>query len=140
MLFFTICVRTPLSACPPSSRVSPFCHSAEPYGQGNTRLSHIKYRPLIMPLVALVQKNRAHPQLRTHIWCDAIDGSAVAIRYSVPYGTPFLGALRLAFRLRKSECLYNNATNRQSPKKSTCIECFFYCAHSFARYTNAINR
>ena len=42
--------------CPPSSRVSPFCHTAEPCGQGNTRLSHIKRRRLIMPLVALVQK------------------------------------------------------------------------------------
>ena len=78
--------------CPPSSRVSPFCHSAEPYGQGHTRLSHIKRRRLIVPLVALVQKNRAHPQLRTLVWCDAIDGFAVAIRSSVPYGAPFLVA------------------------------------------------
>ena len=75
----------------------PRLPTAEPCGQGNTRLSHVKCRPLIMPLVALVQKNRAHPQLRTFVWCDAIDGSAVAIRSSVPYGTPFLGALRLAF-------------------------------------------
>ena len=49
------------SACPPSSRVSPICHSAKPYGQGNTRLSHIKRRRLIMPLVALVQKNHSAP-------------------------------------------------------------------------------
>ena len=59
--FFTNCVRTPLSICPPSSRVSPFCHSAEPYWQGNTRLSHIKRRRLIMPLVALVQKKQSAP-------------------------------------------------------------------------------
>ena len=30
------------------------------------RLSHIKRRRLIMPLVALVQKNRAHQRLRTN--------------------------------------------------------------------------
>ena len=34
----------------------PLLPTAEPYGQGNTRLSHIKRRRLIMPLVALVQK------------------------------------------------------------------------------------
>ena len=70
----------------------PLLPTAEPYGQGNTRLSHIKRRRLIMPLVALVQKITAHPQLRTLVWCDAIDGFAVAIRSSVPYGTPFLVA------------------------------------------------
>ena len=86
-------VRTPLSICPPSSRVSPFCHTAEPYGQGNTRLSHIKRRRLIMPLVALVQKITAHPQLRTLVWCSAL---------------PFSSPLLLAFRLRTSECLYKN--------------------------------
>ena len=47
--------------CPPSSRVSPFCHTAEPFGQGHTRLSHIKRRRLIMPLGALVQKNHSAP-------------------------------------------------------------------------------
>ena len=60
-LFFISLVRNPLSACPPSSRVSPFCHSAEPYGQGNTRRAHVSRRPLIMPLVALVQKNHSAP-------------------------------------------------------------------------------
>ena len=49
-------MRNPLSACPPSSRVSPICHSAKPCGQGNTRRAHVSRRPLIMPLVALVQK------------------------------------------------------------------------------------
>ena len=44
----------------------PLLPTAEPYGQGNTRRAHIKRRRLIMPLVALVQKNRAHPQLRTN--------------------------------------------------------------------------
>ena len=38
------------------------------------------------------KKITAHPQLRTLVWCDAIDGSAVAIRSSVPYGAPFLVA------------------------------------------------
>ena len=54
----------------------PRLPTAEPYGQGHTRLSHVKCRPLIMPLVALVQKNRAHPQLRTFIWCSALPFSA----------------------------------------------------------------
>ena len=39
--------------------------SAKPFGWGHTRLSHIKRRRLIVPLVALVQKITAHPQLRT---------------------------------------------------------------------------
>ena len=49
------------SICPPSSRVSPFCHTAEPYGQGNTRRAHVSRRRLIMSLVALVQKNHSAP-------------------------------------------------------------------------------
>ena len=40
------------------------------------RRAHVKCRPLIMPLVALVQKNRAHPQLRTFVWCLALPFSA----------------------------------------------------------------
>ena len=105
-------MRNPLSACPPSSRVSPFCHTAEPYGQGNTRLSHIKRRRLIMPLVALVQKNRAHPQLRTLVWCSALHSSS---------------PLLLAFRLRRSECLYKNAQNKQTAnKKGTRLSAFLF--------------
>ena len=69
--------------CPPSSRVSPICHSAKPCGQGNTRRAHIKRRRLIMPLVALVQKNRAHPQLRTLVWCLAL-ASVVAAAPPIP--------------------------------------------------------
>ena len=61
----------------------PLLPTAEPYGQGNTRLSHVKYRPLIMPLVALVQKNRAHPQLRTFVWCSALPFSAPCASRSV---------------------------------------------------------
>ena len=75
--------------CPPSSRVSPICHSAEPYGQGNTRLSHIKRRRLIMPLVALVQKKQSAPATAYKFWCSAL-----------PSSSPLL----LAFRLRTSEC------------------------------------
>ena len=56
------------------------------------RHAHVSRRRLIMSLVALVQKITAHPQLRTLVWCDAIDGFAVAIRSSVPYGAPFLVA------------------------------------------------
>ena len=66
--------------------------SAKPFGWGHTRLSHIKRRRLIMPLVALVQKNHSAPATAYKFWCDAIDGFAVAIRSSVPYGAPFLVA------------------------------------------------
>ena len=54
--------------------------------------AHIKRRRLIMPLVALVQKKQSAPATAYKFWCDAIDGSAVAIRSSVPYGAPFLVA------------------------------------------------
>ena len=97
--------------CPPSSRVSPICHSAKPYGQGNTRLSHIKRRRLIMPLVALVQKNRAHQRLRTN------SGAWHSLRSS---------PLLLQFRLRRSECLYMRAMYKSSAqKKALLVECFF---------------
>ena len=55
-----------------SKRTSPFltCFpllpTAEPCGQGHTHCAHIKRRRFIMPLVALVQKNRAHQRLRTN--------------------------------------------------------------------------
>ena len=83
--------------CPPSSRVSPFCHSAKPYRQGNTRLSHIKRRRLIMPLVALVQKKQSAPATAYKFWCSAL-----------PSSSPLL----LAFRHATSECLYKNAPNK----------------------------
>ena len=89
----------PSSTCPPSSRVSPICRTAEPYGQGNTRLSHIKRRRLIMPLVALVQKKQSAPATAYKFWCLGFASSS---------------PLLLQFRLRKSECLYKYATNRQS--------------------------
>ena len=62
-----------LGKCEHVKNMSPFltCFphllSAKPFGWGHTRLSHIKRRRLIMPLVALVQKKiTAHPQLRTN--------------------------------------------------------------------------
>ena len=86
--------------------------SAKPFGWGHTRLSHIKRRRLIMPLVALVQKIRAHPQLRTLVWCSAL-----------PSSSPLL----LAFRLRTSECLYKNAQNKQTAnKKGTRLSAFCF--------------
>ena len=60
----------------------PRLPTAEPCGQGHTRLSHVKCRPLIMPLVALVQRKQSAPA--TSHFCLVL-------------GTPFLGALRLAF-------------------------------------------
>ena len=77
----------------------PLLPTAEPYGQGNTRLSHIKRRRLIMPLVALVQKKQSAPATAYKFWCSAL-----------PSSSPLL----LAFCLRKSECLYKNSPNKQS--------------------------
>ena len=97
-----------------SKRMSPFltCFpllpTAEPYGQGHTRLSHIKRRRLIVSLVALVQKNRAHPQLRTLVWCSAL-----------PSSSPLL----LAFRLRKSKCLSKNVSNKPYISKNAIFGC-----------------
>ena len=79
------------SACPPSSRVSPICHSAKPYGQGNTRRAHVSRRRLIMPLVALVQKKSE--RTRNFVLSS---GAWHSLRSS---------PLLLQFRLRKSECL-----------------------------------
>ena len=69
--------------CPPSSRVSPICHSAKPYGQGNTRRAHIKRRPLIMPLVALVQKKQSAPATSYKFWCLAL-ATVVAAAPPIP--------------------------------------------------------
>ena len=77
----------------------PLLPTAEPYGQGNTRLSHIKRRRLIMPLVALVQKKQSAPATAYKFWCSAL-----------PSSSPLL----LAFRLRRSECLPENAFSRSS--------------------------
>ena len=51
----------------PRENMSPFltCFprllSAKPFGWGHTRRAHVGRRPLIMPLVALVQKNHSAP-------------------------------------------------------------------------------
>ena len=86
--------------------------SAKPFGWGHTRLSHIKRRRLIMPLVALVQKDHSAPATSYKIWCSAL-----------PSSSPLL----LAFRLRTSECLYKNAQNKQTAnKKGTHSSAFYY--------------
>ena len=66
--------------------------TAKPFGWGHTRLSHIKRRRLIMPLVALVQKNHSAP----------------ATSYSrLVLGAPFLvaAAPRIPSSLTVSACL-----------------------------------
>ena len=68
--------------CPPSSRVSPFCHTAEPFGQGNTRHAHVSQRRLIMPLVALVQKKQSAPATAYKFWCLAL--ASVVAAHRVP--------------------------------------------------------
>ena len=52
-----------------------------------------------MPLVALVQKKQSAPATAYKFWCSALLSSS---------------PLLLAFRLRKSECLYKNSPNKQS--------------------------
>ena len=84
ILFTSLLVSANMSsACPPSSRVSPICHSAKPYGQGNTRRAHIKRRRLIMPLVALVQKKQSAPATVYKFWCLAL-ASVVATAPPIP--------------------------------------------------------
>ncbi len=86
----------------------PLLPTAKPYGQGNTRLSHIKRRRLIMPLVALVQKNHSAP----------------ATSYSrLVLGTRY-GRRRCSskLRLRTSECLYKNPPHIQSAVKPRYLD------------------
>ena len=98
--------------CPPSSRVSPICHSAKPYGQGHTRRAHVSQRRLIMPLVALVQKKSQ--RTRNFVLSS---GAWHSLRSS---------PLLLQFRLRRSECLYMRAMYKSSAqKKALLVECFF---------------
>ena len=113
----------------PSSRVSPhllrkgeldaidFVAIAIP-SLCSLRLSHIKVSPLIMPLVAWWEKICAPSDWRTLIWCDAIDSSAVTMRYSVPYGTPFLAAAaaRVTFLLNVSACIGTLAHSKCADK------------------------
>ena len=97
-------MRTPLSICPPSSRVSPVCYPQNPSGGDTLGSRTLSGVASLCHLSLWCKKNRAHQRLRTLVWCSAL-----------PSSSPLL----LAFRLRTSECLYNNATNRQSNKKST---------------------
>ena len=98
-----------ISECEHIKNMSPFltCFprllSAKPFGWGHTRRAHASRRRLIMPLVALVQKNRAHQRLRTN------SGAWHSLRSSPPL---------LQFRLRTSECLYKNAMNQFHPKNA----------------------
>ena len=100
--------------CPPSSRVSPFCLRQSPTGREldaidfvaiaipslrSLRLSHIRRRRLIMPLVALVQKNRAHQRLRTNS----------GARRSLPRRR-----CSSRFVFAHCKCQYKSATNEQS--------------------------
>ena len=80
------------SACPPSSRVSPFCLQQSPTGRATLGSRTLSDVASLCHSLRWCKKITAHPQLRTFVWCDAIDGFAVAIRSSVPYGAPFLVA------------------------------------------------
>ena len=110
--FFIMLSAYPLKCMSPFLTCFPRLLSAKPFGWGHTRLSHIKRRRLIMPLVALVQKNRAHPQLRTLVWCSALPSSSPLL-LALPSSSPLL----LAFHLQSSECSYKNAPNRQNVKQ-----------------------
>ena len=102
----------PSSTCPPSSRVSSFCLRQSPTGRAldaidfvaiaipslrSLRLSHIKRRRLIMPLVALVQKNHSAP---------------ATSYFHLVLGTRF--GRRRCSSSSESECFYKNPPNKQS--------------------------
>ena len=99
MPFFISSVRNPLSACPPSSRVSPFCLRQSPTGRATLGSRTLSDVASLCHSLRWCKKNRAHPQLRTLVWCSAL-----------PSSSPLL----LAFRLRKSKCLSKNPPNKQS--------------------------
>ena len=94
--------------CPPSSRVSPVCHSAKPFGQGHTHRAHINRRRLIMPLVALVQKNHSAPATSYQFWCLGFASSS---------------PLLLAFRLRRSECCISTPPINHTLSKNALFGC-----------------
>ena len=106
------------SACPPSSRVSPVCYPQNPSGGdtlGSRTLSDVAS---LCHSLRWCKKITAHPQLRTLVWCSAL-----------PSSSPLL----LAFRLRRSECLYMRAMYTPSAqKKSTpCGVLFCYLILSY---------
>ena len=79
----------------------PLLPTAEPYGQGNTRLSHIKRRRLIMPLVALVQK-------KTERTSDCVQ--------ILVLGAPFLVAAAPRISSSKECVLVQHTLNKESKK------------------------
>ena len=90
------------SACPPSSRVSPFCLQQSPTGRatlGSRTLSDVA--------------SLCHLSL----WCKKTERTSDCVQILV-LGAPFLGALRLAFRHATSKCLYKNASNRPYVSKN----------------------
>ena len=99
MLFITKKVLNHLSACPPSSRVSPFCLRQSPTGRDTLTARTLSDVASLCHSLRWCKKITAHPQLRTFVWCLGFASSS---------------PLLLAFRLRTSECLYKYARKRQS--------------------------
>ena len=64
--FFISSVRNPLSACPPSSRVSPFCLWQSPAGRATLGSRTLSDVASLCHLSLWCKKNRAHQRLRTN--------------------------------------------------------------------------
>ena len=61
---------------PPSSRVSPFCLQQSPAGRATLGSRTLSIVPSLCHSLRWCKKNRAHPQLRTFVWCSALPFSA----------------------------------------------------------------
>ena len=98
LLFIFISMSANISSiCPPSSRVSPFCLRQSPTGRATLGSRTLSDVASLCHSLRWCKKNRAHPQLRTLVWCSAL-----------PSSSPLL----LAFRHATSKCLYKNASNK----------------------------
>ena len=62
--------------CPPSSRVSPVCLRQSPVGRATLGSRTLSIVPSLCHSLRWCKKNRAHPQLRTFVWCSALLFSA----------------------------------------------------------------
>ena len=62
--------------CPPSSRVSPVCLRQSPAGRATLGSRTLSIVPSLCHSLRWCKKNRAHPQLRTFVWCSALPFSA----------------------------------------------------------------
>ena len=72
-----------LSACPPSSRVSPFCLRQSPTGRATLGSRTLSGVASLCHSLRWCKKITAHPQLRTLVWCLAL-ATVVAAAPPIP--------------------------------------------------------